>query len=168
MGAETTELRPGVVVQVDPRTNVAFGGCFAHVVRVRSWGVVAEAPVPDLYGPRAAPLRLPTGTFAAVGTAPWPSTAPPHDSDDADPAALPPPPEPGRLFVDRMEEWRRAVGWTQTQFTAHLGITEGYWRQIRRDPGRLTAGLARRVLGERPEFEHYPSPARSRGYDDGR
>jgi hypothetical protein len=60
-----------------------------------------------------------------------------------------------RLFVDRMEEWRRALGWSHDRFARHLGISRNYWWLLRTYQRELSMGVAQRVLRERPEFIHY-------------
>ena len=61
----------------------------------------------------------------------------------------------GHLFVDRMDEWRRATGWTHARFAGYLGISRNYWWLLRTHQRALTIGVAQRVLRERPEFAHY-------------
>jgi transcriptional regulator with XRE-family HTH domain len=56
------------------------------------------------------------------------------------------------LFIERMDEWRRAMAWTHTAFAARLGLAESYWRALRRGAKPLTLSVALRVLEERPEL----------------
>jgi hypothetical protein len=61
----------------------------------------------------------------------------------------------GRLFVERVEDWRRALGWSHARFAAYLGISRNYWWLLRTHQRDLTIGVAQRVLRERPEFEYF-------------
>ena len=86
---------------------------------------------------------------------PSPQWAPPTP-----PLSLPPevleapatPPDAGWVFIERMDEWRRAMGWTHKEFAAHLGITLRYWHFMLRHEKELTISVAQRVLTERPEL----------------
>lgn len=61
--------------------------------------------------------------------------------------------EQAERFVERMDEWRRAKGWSHKEFAAHLGIAESYWRALRKHDKELTIGVALRVIQERPELD---------------
>jgi hypothetical protein len=65
----------------------------------------------------------------------------------------------GHLFVDRMEEWRRALGWSHARFAGHLGISRNYWWLLRSHERPLSIGVAQRVMRERPEFGYYLAAA---------
>lgn len=93
------------------------------------------------------------------------------------PADPPEKPSPlaGQLFVERMDEWRRGLGWGHERFAAHIGISRAYWHQLRSGARPLSLPVAQRVLRERPEFERYLAAAvlerpwgHHRRADDGR
>jgi hypothetical protein len=65
------------------------------------------------------------------------------------------PVEGGRMFLERMDEWRKALGWSHARFASHLGISRNYWWLLRTHQRDLTIGVAQRVLRERPEFEYF-------------
>ena len=75
------------------------------------------------------------------------------------PEVLEAPIDGARLFVSRMNEWRKALGWGHEKFAAYLGISRNYWWLLRTNQRELTIGVAQRVLRERPEFEHYLAAA---------
>jgi hypothetical protein len=141
-----------VVVQIDPAHDLAFGGCFAVVIQVRPWGVVAEVPVPDIYGSRTAAHRLVNGAFVPVGLVRF--------RFESVPELTPEPDGPGTggdrgRFVERMEEWRRALGWSHARFADYLTMSRQYWYLLRTGRRDVSVGVAQRVLRERPELEHY-------------
>jgi transcriptional regulator with XRE-family HTH domain len=75
------------------------------------------------------------------------------------------------LFIERMDEWRRAWGWSHEQFAAYLGVSVPYWRDLRTGRRRLTLTVALRVIQERPEmgailgdpFRYFAERDRKRG-----
>ena len=70
-----------------------------------------------------------------------------------------PSPAAGQQFVERMDEWRRGMGWGHERFASHIGISRAYWHQLRIGARPLSLPVAQRVLRERPEFEHYLASA---------
>jgi hypothetical protein len=91
---------------------------------------------PGGYRPPAPPLCLPREVLEAPAVRPGVS-----------------PPDAGWVFIERMDEWRRALGWSHKEFAARLGITERYWYFMLRHEKELTIGVAERVIRERPELE---------------
>ncbi len=69
------------------------------------------------------------------------------------------PVDEGHLFVARMDDWRKALGWGHGRFAAHLGISPCYWWMLRTRRRGLSVGVARRVLRERPELGHFVAAA---------
>ncbi len=85
------------------------------------------------------------------------------------PARVPRPPLPaevleaqvpgGHLFVERMDDWRKALAMGHEEFARYLGISKQYWWLLRTGRRGLTIGVAQRVLRERPELEHFLAAA---------
>ena len=71
----------------------------------------------------------------------------------------PPQTDDPHLFVDRMEEWRKALGWSHDRFARYLGISRNYWWLLRTYQRDLSMGVAQRVIRERPEFGYYLAAA---------
>lgn len=86
-----------------------------------------------------------------------PSPLPPPNGEGRPDGVVAPavPDDPARLFVERLEEWRRSLGWSHVKFAGYLGVSEGFWRLLRRTPGGLTLLVAQRVIDERPEFAFF-------------
>lgn len=105
-------------------------------------------------------MAPPPMPVAARGPAPRragllvPSPLPPPDREGLRDVAVAPD-DPARLFVERMEEWRRSLGWSHARFAGYLGVSERFWRLLRGSPDQLTPLVAQRVIDERSEFAHY-------------
>jgi hypothetical protein len=106
-------------------------------------GVAVVAAPPG--GPRGAPARR--RRDAGGGGPPLPDEV------------LAAPVEAGHLFVERMDDWRKALGWGHERFARYLGISKQYWWLLRTRRRGLTIGVAQRVLRERPELEHFLAAA---------
>jgi hypothetical protein len=65
----------------------------------------------------------------------------------------------GHLFVERMDDWRKALGLGHEEFARYLGMSKQYWWLLRTRRRGLTIGVAQRVLRERPELEHFLAAA---------
>lgn len=61
----------GDVVQIDPDRLPLFGGCFAIIEEVRSWGVIGYVPMPDKEPGTIAPIRLDWADCRKIGAAKW-------------------------------------------------------------------------------------------------
>ena len=61
--------RPGDVIQIDPEHDETFGGCFATIDEVASWGCKCHFQVPGKEG--VAHYRAAHGHFKVIGVAEW-------------------------------------------------------------------------------------------------
>lgn len=66
-GVVTEPIAVGDVVQIHPAHH-CLGGALAFVTEVRSWGIVAEVPVPTR---GVAPVRLAPNEFVRIGHQAW-------------------------------------------------------------------------------------------------
>jgi hypothetical protein len=114
----------------------------------------APSPQPPPYRAKPAPRR--GRARRAAPAAPEAGWTPPPPPLCLPPEVLEAPvgsPDRGWLFIERMDEWRRGMGWSNKDFAARLGITERYWYFLLRHEKELTIGVAERVIRERPEME---------------
>ena len=67
------QLAVGDVVQLSPEKNGCFGGCFAQVTEVKSWGIQGFVCVPGAVHdpPGHAFIRVKWDDFAYIGPAIW-------------------------------------------------------------------------------------------------
>jgi hypothetical protein len=109
----------------------------------------SAAPTPP---PAPADRPAPKRGVRRTGATDW---RPPQPPLSLPPEVLEAPvatPDAGWVFIDRMEEWRRAMAWEHKEFAKRLGISEPYWRAMRAHKKELTIGVAQRVLVDRPEL----------------
>lgn len=63
--------------------------------------------------------------------------------------------ERSTLFIEALEQRRRALAMNHRRFAQHLGRSEGYWSLVRRGKKRVSLDFARAVIGRWPEFGGY-------------
>src|SRR4029453_14120704 len=98
--------------------------------------------------------------MAAQGVGvPPPRRAAPRGGPPLPAEVLEAPLDGGHLFVERMDDWRKALGLGHEGFARYLGMSKQYWGLLRPRPRGRTIGVRQRGVRERPELEHFLAAA---------
>ena len=59
----------------------------------------------------------------------------------------------GSPFTEALEQWRRRLRLGHNAFARYIGISHGYWHQLRTGDKTPSFGLVRRLVAERPALK---------------